>query len=88
VYLIIVNILTYYICILTFFTFIILLYRHAIQLSPNSGQPYNQLALLEASRGDSLSTVFYYMRSINVRHPFLAAVNNLNFTLNKYISSR
>ncbi|XP_060875046.1 nonsense-mediated mRNA decay factor SMG7-like [Metopolophium dirhodum] len=62
-------------------------YRHAIQLSPNSGQPYNQLALLEASRGDSLSTVFYYMRSINVRHPFLAAVNNLNFTLNKYISS-
>lgn len=62
-------------------------YRHAIQLSPNSGQPYNQLALLEASRGDSLSTVFYYMRSINVRHPFPAAVNNLNVTLNKYISS-
>ncbi|VVC35938.1 Hypothetical protein CINCED_3A014859 [Cinara cedri] len=62
-------------------------YRHAIQLSPSSGQPYNQLALLEASRGDCLSTVFYYMRSINVRHPFLAAINNLNVTLNKYISS-
>lgn len=64
------------------------MYRYAIQLSPNSGQPYNQLALLEASRGDNLSTVFYYMRSINVRHPFLAAVNNLNVTLNKYINSR
>ncbi|XP_050541037.1 nonsense-mediated mRNA decay factor SMG7-like [Daktulosphaira vitifoliae] len=62
-------------------------YRYAVQLSPNSGQPYNQLALLEASRGDSLSTVFYYMRSINVKHPFLAAINNLNVTLNKYINS-
>ncbi|XP_054271417.1 nonsense-mediated mRNA decay factor SMG7-like [Macrosteles quadrilineatus] len=58
-------------------------YRHAVQLSPTSGQPYNQLALLEASRGDRLSTVFHYMRSIAVRHMFPAASSNLALTLEK-----
>lgn len=57
--------------------------RHAVQLSPTSGQPYNQLALLEASRGDRLSTVFHYMRSIAVRHMFPAATSNLALTLEK-----
>jgi protein SMG7 len=58
-------------------------YRHAVQLAPNSGQPYNQLALLEASRGDHLSTVFHYVRSVAVRHFFPAAATNLSRTLNK-----
>jgi len=58
-------------------------YRHAVQLAPNSGQPYNQLALLEASRGDRLSTVFHYVRSVAVRHFFPAAATNLSRTLNK-----
>lgn len=57
--------------------------RHAVQLAPNSGQPYNQLALLEASRGDRLSTVFHYVRSVAVRHCFPAAATNLSRTLNK-----
>ncbi|XP_065208796.1 nonsense-mediated mRNA decay factor SMG7-like [Planococcus citri] len=58
-------------------------YRNAIILSPSSGQPYNQLALLETSRGDKLATVFYYVRSIAVRNPFPAATSNLALTLNK-----
>uniref|UniRef100_A0A1B6BZA1 DNA/RNA-binding domain-containing protein n=1 Tax=Clastoptera arizonana TaxID=38151 RepID=A0A1B6BZA1_9HEMI len=58
-------------------------YRHAVKLSPTSGQPYNQLALLEASRGDKLSTVFHYLRSIAVRHMFPAAASNLALTFEK-----
>jgi len=57
--------------------------RHAVQLSPTSGQPYNQLALLDSSRGDRLGTVFHYVRSIAVRHLFPAALTNLARTLNK-----
>lgn len=52
-------------------------YRHAVQLSPHSGQPYNQLALLDSSRGDRLGTVFHYVRSVAVKHPFPAAATNL-----------
>lgn len=52
-------------------------YRHAVQLSPHSGQPYNQLALLDSSRGDRLGTVFHYVRSVTVKHPFPAAATNL-----------
>lgn len=63
-------------------------YRHAVQLSPSSGQPYNQLALLEASRGDRLSTVFHYMRSIAVRHMFPAAASNLALTFEKCASQQ
>lgn len=41
------------------------------------GQPYNQLAIVEAARGNKLTTVFYYIRSLAVRHPFPAAATNL-----------
>ncbi|XP_033338997.2 uncharacterized protein LOC117227665 [Megalopta genalis] len=54
-----------------------LFYRHAVSLSPSSGQPYNQLALLEASRGNKLGTVFHYTRSVAVKHPFPVATTNL-----------
>ncbi|GFN73867.1 protein smg7-like [Plakobranchus ocellatus] len=60
-------------------------YRHAANLSPNNGQPYNQLAILEASRGDKLSTVFYYVRSLAVRHPFPVAATNLEKFYSKLI---
>lgn len=63
-----------------------LFYRHAVSLSPSSGQPYNQLALLEASRGDKLSTVFHYSRSIAVKHPFPVAVTNLEKTLSSVLN--
>ncbi|CAH0388220.1 unnamed protein product [Bemisia tabaci] len=62
-------------------------YKHAIQLSPSSGQPYNQLALLETSRGDKLSTVFHYVRSVAVAHPFPAAISNLSLTFEKCLET-
>ncbi|KAF0310380.1 Protein SMG7 [Amphibalanus amphitrite] len=53
-------------------------YRHAVKLVPTSGQPYNQLALLEAHHGDRISPVYYYVRSLAVRTPFPAATTNLS----------
>jgi protein SMG7 len=41
------------------------------------GQPYNQLAILEAAKGSKLSTVFFYLRSVAVKHPFPVAATNL-----------
>jgi tetratricopeptide (TPR) repeat protein len=52
-------------------------YRHAARLVPYNGQPYNQLAILDAAKGNKLSTVFYYIRSIAVKHPFPVAATNL-----------
>lgn len=52
-------------------------YKQAILVSPHSGHPYNQLALLEASQADKLSTVFYYIRGISVKNPFPASSTNL-----------
>ncbi len=43
----------------------------------SAGQPYNQQAILEAAKGNKLSTVFYYIRSIAVKHPFPVASTNL-----------
>lgn len=59
--------------------------RQAILVSPTSGQPYNQLALLEASQGNKLSTVFYYIRGISVKNPFPASATNLSSTLSSAI---
>ncbi|KAG8229359.1 hypothetical protein J437_LFUL007167, partial [Ladona fulva] len=60
-------------------------YRHAVHVAPCSGQPYNQLALLEGSRGggsgDRLSVVFHYVRSVCTAHPFPAGRSNLERTL-------
>ncbi|CAH1236385.1 unnamed protein product [Diabrotica balteata] len=56
-------------------------YKQAILVSPTSGHPYNQLALLEASQGNKLSTVFYYIRGIAVKNPFPASATNLSCTL-------
>lgn len=64
---------------LSFFSF--LYFRQAIFVSPTSGHPYNQLALLEASQGNKLSTVYHYVRSIAVKNPFPAATTNLMNTL-------
>lgn len=48
-----------------------------------SGQPYNQLAILASSKGDHLTTIFYYCRSIAVKFPFPAASTNLQKALSK-----
>lgn len=60
-------------------------YKQAILVSPTSGHPYNQLALLEASQGNKLSTVFYYIRGIAVKHPFPGSATNLSCTLSSAI---
>lgn len=58
-------------------------YKQAIRVEPSSGHPYNQLALLESARGDILSTLFYYVRSLALRHPFPPARINLDKLLKK-----
>ncbi|XP_041125535.1 protein SMG7-like isoform X10 [Polyodon spathula] len=63
-------------------------YRHAAQLVPSNGQPYNQLAILASSKGDHLTTIFYYCRSIAVKFPFPAASTNLQKALSKAVESR
>ncbi|MGH0142874.1 UNVERIFIED_CONTAM: hypothetical protein FKN15_026729, partial [Acipenser sinensis] len=63
-------------------------YRHAAQLVPSNGQPYNQLAILASSKGDHLTTVFYYCRSIAVKFPFPAASTNLQKALSKALESQ
>ena len=53
-------------------------YRQAIEVSPTSGQAYNQIGLLQAVAGNCLSSISYYARSIALTHPFPAASANLN----------
>lgn len=58
-------------------------YRHAISMAPSSGQPYNQIAILEASRSNKLSTVYFYVRAVSLNFPFPAAFTNLGKLLGK-----
>ena len=62
-------------------------YRHATSLAPGSGQPYNQIAILEASRGNKLSAVYFYVRAICLKYPFPAASTNLSKMLGKFAGS-
>lgn len=56
--------------------------HQSARVSP-AGQPYNQLAILASSKGDHLTTIFYYCRSIAVKFPFPAASTNLQKALSK-----
>ena len=47
------------------------------------GQPYNQLAILEAAKGNKLSTIFYYVRATAVKYPFSVASTNMEKLLQK-----
>jgi hypothetical protein len=42
-------------------------YYYNGSMAASSGQPYNQIAILEASRSNKLSTVYFYMRAISLR---------------------
>ncbi|CAB4054174.1 SMG7 [Lepeophtheirus salmonis] len=53
-------------------------YRQAIQISPSSGQAYNQIALLEANRGNKLASVFLLCRFLN--NPPSKIINASTFT--------
>lgn len=60
-------------------------YKQAVCIEPSSGHPYNQLALLESVRGDGLSTLYYYVRSLSLKHPFPPAKTNLLKVLKKQL---
>lgn len=62
-------------------------YRHAVLVAPTSGHPYNQLALLEAGRGNRLAAVALYVRAMCVPCPFPGAPANLTQTLTKLLST-
>ena len=62
-------------------------YRQATSLAASSGQPYNQIAILEASRANKLSAVYFYVRAICLKYPFPAASTNLSKMLGKFASS-
>nr|XP_037269345.1 protein SMG7-like isoform X1 [Rhipicephalus microplus] len=61
-------------------------YRHAVDMGPRNGHPYNQLALLEAASGEKLSAVFFHVRSLALLHPFPAAATNLSKLYSKMVS--
>lgn len=47
------------------------------------GQPYNQLAILEAAKSNKLAMIFYYVRATAVKHPFPVASTNMEKLLQK-----
>ena len=53
-------------------------YKHSLTVSPASGHSYNQLALVEVSKGSNLSAVFFYIRALALKGPFPAASKNLS----------
>ncbi|XP_076058709.1 uncharacterized protein LOC143035712 isoform X2 [Oratosquilla oratoria] len=61
-------------------------YRHAVVVAPTSGQPYNQLALLEAGKTNKLAAVALYVRAMCVPGPFPGAPQNLTQTFSKVLA--
>lgn len=53
------------------------LYREALALCPDGAQAHNNLAVVEALRGDLLAAVFRYVRAQAVPEPFALAAKNL-----------
>lgn len=49
-----------------------------------TGQPFNQLAILASQSGNKLLTVFYHVRSLALKSPFRLAMNNLEKVYHKY----
>jgi len=60
-------------------------YQHAVQLLPNSGHPYNQLAILASANNDILRSSFFYCRSIAVKGPFSGSTSNLERQLGRIL---
>ena len=52
-------------------------YRQAAQLRPDTGNPYNQLAVLAVYKDDTFLGMYYYFRSLAVENPFITARANL-----------
>jgi len=62
-------------------------YKHSLTVSPASGHSYNQLALVEVSKGSNLSAVFFYIRALALKGPFPAASTNLSRMYNKIMNT-
>ena len=62
-------------------------YRHSLKVAPASGHAYNQLALLEVTKGCHLTAVFYYVRALALKCPFPAASSNLSRMYAKVMAS-
>ncbi|KAK9128988.1 hypothetical protein Syun_017785 [Stephania yunnanensis] len=58
-------------------------YMQAASLSPLSGNPHHQLAILALYSGDELLTVYRYFRSLAVNSPFSTARDNLILAFEK-----
>ena len=58
-------------------------YRQAATLRPDTGSPYNQLAVLAVYIEDAFLGLYYYHRSLAVDHPFITARANLMLLFEK-----
>ena len=62
-------------------------YRQSLKVAPASGHAYNQLALLEVSKGQNLNAIFFYIRALALKCPFPAASANLDKMYNKILTT-
>ena len=58
-------------------------YSLACTLSPDWGNPYNQLAVTETYRPDDFMALYYYLRSLVVSRPFPTSQDNISIVLKK-----
>ncbi|KAG0455734.1 hypothetical protein HPP92_023522 [Vanilla planifolia] len=58
-------------------------YLQAASLSPSSGNPHHQLAILASYSSDELVTIYRYFRSLAVDNPFSTARDNLIIAFEK-----
>jgi hypothetical protein len=62
-------------------------YESASQLDPGYGQAWNQLGVMH-SKNDIIKAVYYYVKALNVRDPFLTARKNLEGCLTAATNSK
>ena len=58
-------------------------YHKAVRLSPSSGSPQNQLAVVATYSGDMLECIYRYFRALMVTRPFTMARENLKILFEK-----
>ncbi|KAL6609212.1 Est1 DNA/RNA binding domain-containing protein [Neocallimastix sp. 'constans'] len=47
--------------------------KHVIYISPNNGLLYHQMTILELSKGNKLETLYYLLKSLSVKVPYVNA---------------
>ena len=61
-------------------------YYRALRALPESGQPYNQLAVVASYQDSHLDAIYYYSRALLAVSPFGTAATNLKLVLDKVIA--